>query len=58
MIEEQKSVQSDERLGPLSITRHDKSAAEVCDFVRNNRRASICEADEEAERFYGSCHDN
>ena len=58
MTEEQKSVKSDERLGPLSTTRHDKSAAEVCDFVRNERRVSICEAGQEAEIFYGSCHDN
>ena len=40
-------------LEPLSITRHDKYAAKVCDFVRNDRRA-----DEEAERFYSSCHDH
>jgi len=45
MTEEQNSVKSDERLGPLSTTRHDKSAANVCDFVRNNRRVSIFEAD-------------
>jgi hypothetical protein len=58
MTEEQRSVKSDERLGALSTIRHDKSAAKVCDFVLSNRRVSICEADEEAEIFYGSCHDN
>ena len=30
----------------------------MCDFVRNDRGVSICEADEEAEIFYGSYHDN
>jgi len=39
MTEEQKSVKSDERLGPLSTTRHDKSAAKVCDFARNDRKS-------------------
>lgn len=58
MTEERKSVKSDGRLGPLSATRHDKSAAQMCDFGRNDRRVSICEEDEEAEIFYGSCHDN
>jgi hypothetical protein len=58
MTEELKSVKSDERLGPISTNRHDKSAAKVCDFVRNDRRVRICEVDEGVEIFYGSCHDN
>ena len=58
MTEEQKSVKSEERLGAVSTARHAKSAAEVCDIVRNGRRVGICEADEEVQIVHGSCHDN
>lgn len=58
MTEEQKSVKSEERLGALSTARHAKSAAKVCDLVRNGRTVGIREADEEVQKVYGSCHDN
>jgi hypothetical protein len=53
-----KSVKSDERPGRPSTTRHEKSVAKVCYFVRNDRRVSICEVDEEEGIFYALCHAN